>query len=65
MLRVSRQLADGANEIYIGDNITIKVLKIEPKRINGKTGKKMEASVTLGVEAPPNVKIRRSTFDED
>lgn len=65
MLKISRQIAEGANKIYIGDNITVHVLQIDPKRTHGKTGKEMAASVTLGIDAPVNMKIRRSTFDED
>lgn len=65
MLKISRQMADGANEIYLedldtGTKITVKVLQIDSKRINGQTGQYMSPSVSLGIDAPPNIKIIRS-----
>lgn len=52
MLFLTRQQKPGKNLIHIGDNITIRVMRIS------------ESQVSIGIEAPTHIKIVRGELTE-
>jgi hypothetical protein len=69
MLYVSREITEGHNIIDLttesGQKIRITLVKIDLKRTNNRTGQVMQPSAKLGIDAPPEIKIKWSSPDED